>query len=267
LGGVDFTLRGVASAGDGLIIGALAGYEKSQASVDTASLSTNPSTPSGSSTMKATLSGPATGVYASYFDGGFSADAAFKAEFFNLNLGFNDLLGYEAVPASAFPPNGFPPTTSPFGGVGTAGVDNYTTSMNVNYRLPVSTNVWTEPTAGFEFTRSVFSSDAGQFGLADGSVLQLQAGERFGVERAWDTMRVTTVFTGLLYDDVMVSGNALPSAPKPRILSNQGELRAGGILAVNLSRGGGVSYFLQADLEGGKGLFGAGGTVGVRVAW
>jgi hypothetical protein len=212
--------------------------------------------------MQATLSGPTTGVYASYFDGRFSTDLALKVEFFNLNLSFNDLLGFQSNPAV-----GFPPTTVPFSGSGTTSLNNYTTSGNVNYRFPVSANVWTEPTAGFRYTRSDYASDAEQLGLADGSLLRLQAGERLGVEGTWGAVRMTTVITGLLYDDVLVSGGALLNAPNPLILSNQGKLRAEGILALNFSQGNGVSYLLQADLQGGDGLFGAGGKMGVRVAW
>ena len=88
--------------------------------------SSNPTTPSGFSTMKAVLSGPATGVYASYFDGGFSTDLAFKVDFFNLNLSFNNLLGFSAPSSS----------TVPFSGSGMTSVNNYATSGDVNYRFP-----------------------------------------------------------------------------------------------------------------------------------
>jgi hypothetical protein len=263
LGGVDFTFRNVASGGDGLIVGVLAGYESSHLSLSTASISSDPISPSGFSTMKAVLSGPATGVYASYFNGGFSTDLAFKVEFFNLNLSFNDLLGFQSAPG----PPPFAPTSVPFSGSGTTSVNNYTTSGNVNYRFPVSGQVWTEPTAGIQYTRSNYASDADQLGLADGSVLRLQAGERFGVEGTWDAVRMTTVFTGLLYDNVLVSGGALQNAPNPLILADQGKLRAEGILTLYFYQGNSVSYLLQADLWGGEGLFAAGGKMGVRVAW
>lgn len=212
--------------------------------------------------MNAMLSGPATGVYASYFDGGFSTDLAFKVEFFKLNLSFNDLLGFQSNPAF-----GFPPTTVPFFGSGTTSVNNYTTSGNVNYRFPVSGHVWTEPTAGILYTLSDYASDADQLGLADGSILRLQTGERFGVEGTWDAVRMTTVFTGLLYDDVLVSGGMLQNAPNPLIIADQGKLRGEGILTLNFYQGDRVSYLLQADLWGGQGLFAAGGKMGVRVAW
>jgi hypothetical protein len=38
----------------------------------------------------------------------------------------------------------------------------------------------------------------------------------------WQLVRVTTAATGLLYDDVLVSGGVLASAPNPLILSQQG---------------------------------------------
>jgi hypothetical protein len=263
LGGIDFTFRDVAFGGDGLIVGMLAGYESSNLSLSTASISSVPNTPSGFSTMKGVLSGPATGVYASYFEGGFSTDLAFKAEFFNLNLSFNDLLG--------FAPNQgittFAPTTVPFAGSGITSVNNYTTSGDVNYRFPVGGNVWTEPTAGVLYIRSDYASDAQQFGLADASVLRLQGGERFGVESTWDTVRMTTVFTGLLFENVAVTGGVLQNALNPLILSEQGKLCAEGILSLNFYQGNGVSYLLLADLQGGQGLFFVGGKVGVRVAW
>jgi hypothetical protein len=262
LGGVDFTFRNVASGGDGLIVGVLAGYESSHLSLSTASISSDPTSPSGFSTMKALLSGPATGVYASYFDGGFSTDLAFKAEFYDLNVSFSDLLGFQSNPLV-----GFPPTSVPFSGIGTTQLNNYTTSGNVNYRIPTGATTWVEPTAGFQYTISQYASGADQFGLADGTQLRLQGGSRFGFESSWNGVRMTTVATGLLYDDVLVSGGVLASSPNPLILSDEGKLRAEGILALNFYSSNGVNSFVQADLQGGEGLFGFGGKVGARLAW
>lgn len=262
LGGVDFTFRNMASLRDGLIVGMLAGYESSHMLLGASSISSDPTSPNGFSTMKAQLSGPTAGVYASYFNGGFSIDLAFKVELFDINLSFSDLLGFQSNPAV-----GFPPTSVPFSGGGTTSLNNYTKSGNVNYRIPVYGYVWVEPTAGFQYTRSDYASGADQLGLADGSVLRLQAGARFGVEGTWDAVRMTTVFTGLFYDDVAVSGGVLSDAPNPLILSDQGKLRAEGIFALNFYQGNGVSYLLQADLRGGEGLIGAGVKMGLRAAW
>jgi len=262
LGGADYTFRNVASAGDGLIGGVLIGYESSHLSLKTSSISSDPTSPNGFSTMNAQLSGPATGVYASYFNQGFSTDLAFKAEFYSLNIGFTDLLGFQSNPA-----HGFPPTAVPFSGTGTTQLNTYTTSGNVNYRISTGATTWVEPTAGFQYIVSRYASGADQLGLADGTLLRLQGGARFGFEGAWNGVRMSTVATGLLYDDVLVRGGVLASAPNPLILSDEGKLRAVGILTLNFYHGNGVNSFVQADLQGGEGLFGVGGEVGVRVVW
>jgi hypothetical protein len=262
LGGADYTIRNVASAGDGLILGVLTGYEASHTSLTATSTSSDPASPNGFATIKAQLSGPAAGVYASYFNGHFSTDIAFKAEFYDLGLAFTDLLGFAANPGV-----GFPATSVPFSGTGTTRLNNYTTSGNVNYRIPTGVTTWVEPTAGFEYTVSRYAAGADQFGLADGTLFRLQGGARFGFEGAWNGVRVTTVVTGLLYDDVAVSGGVLANSPNPLILSGEGKLRGEGIFRLNFYHGNGVNTFVQADLQGGEGLFGAGGKVGARLAW
>jgi hypothetical protein len=262
LGGADYTFRNLGFAGDGLIVGVLAGYEASHLSFNTSSTSSVPTDkPNGFSTMKAQLSGPAAGVYASYFNGRFSTDLAFKAEFYDLNLAFTDILGFHAVPP------GFPPTIAPFSGSGTTRLNNYTIAGNVNYRIPTGAVTWIEPTGGFQYVMSRYASGADQFGLADGELLRLQGGARFGFESFWNGVRVTTVATGLLYDDVVVTGGQLATAPNPLILSQEGKLRAEGILTLNVYHGNGVNSFVQADLRGGEGLFGATGKVGARFVW
>jgi hypothetical protein len=263
LGGVDITFRNVAFGGDGLITGLLAGYMSSHVTVNTSNTSSDPATtPSGFSTLKARLSGPVTGVYASYFNGGFSTDLAFKVEFLDLNVSFNDILGFGPNPDL-----GIAAATVPFSGSGSTRLNNYTTSGNVNYRVPAGRNFWIEPTAGFQYTRSDYGSDAALLGLADGSLLRLQAGARFGVESSWDAVRMTTVLTGLVYDNVVVSGGAIQNGGNPLVLSDEGKLRAQGILALNFYHGSRVSSFLQADVQGGDGFFGAGGKTGLRVVW
>ncbi len=204
------------------------------------------------------------GVYASYFNGAFSVDAAFKVEFLDLNVDFTEVLGFGPNPDL-----GIAAATVPFSGSTATRVNNYTTSGNVNYRIPVDRNVWIEPTAGFQYTRSDYDANAALLGLADGSLLRLQAGARLGVTSIWDTLRMTTVLTGLLYDNVMVNGGAIQNGTgsNPLILADEGKLRAEGILALNFYHGSGVSSFVQVDVQGGEGLFGAGGKTGVRVAW
>jgi hypothetical protein len=55
--------------------------------------------------------------------------------------------------------------------------------------------------------------------------------------------------------------------PNPLILSEQGKLRAEGILTLNVYHGNGVNSFVQADPRGGEGLFGATGKAGARFVW
>jgi hypothetical protein len=236
LGGADYTLRNVTSAGDGLIGGVLIGYESAHVSLKTSSISSDPTSPNGYSTFNAQLSGAAAGVYASYFNRGFSTDLAFRAEFYSLNVGFTDLLGFQSNPLF-----GFPPTTVSYSGSGTTQLDDYTVTGNVNYRFPTGATTWVEPTAGFEYTISRYAAGADQFGLADGSLFRLQGGARLGFEGTWNGLGISTVVAGLLYDDVLVSGGVLPSAPNPQILADQGVLRAEGILAVNFNHGNGVT--------------------------
>jgi len=262
LGGADYTFRNVAFGGDGLLLGVLTGYESSHISLSASSISSDPTSPNGFSTEKAQLSGPALGAYASYFNGGFSTDLAFKVEFYDLNLSYTDLLGFQSNPAF-----GVPPTSVPFSGGGTTQLNNYTTSGNLNYRVPTGMTTWVEPTAGFEYAVSDYASGADQFGLASGTLLRLQGGGRFGFEGVWNGVRVTTVATGLMYDDVQVTGGVLASSPNPLILPDEGKLRGEGILALNFYHGSGVTSFVQADIQGGQGLFGAGGKLGVRAAW
>jgi hypothetical protein len=78
---------------------------------------------------------------------------------------------------------------------------------------------------------------------------------------------MTTAFTALLYDDVAVSGSVLPNAPNPLILSDQGKPRAEGSLELDFHQSNNLSYFLQTSLQGGQGLFAAGGKIGMRLAW
>jgi hypothetical protein len=81
---------------------------------------------------------------------------------------------------------------------------------------------------------------------------------------------VTTVLTGLLYENVTVTGGALQNdtfGTGPLIISDEGKLRLQGIFALNFNYGNGLTSFVQADIRGGEDLFGAGGKAGVRMVW
>jgi hypothetical protein len=90
------------------------------------------------------------------------------------------------------------------------------------------------------------------------------------VESVWNTVGVTTVLTGLLYDNVKITGGALQNdtfGNSPLVISDEGKLRVQGIAALHFNYGNGLTSFVQADLRAGEDLFGAGGKVGVRKVW
>ena len=81
---------------------------------------------------------------------------------------------------------------------------------------------------------------------------------------------MTSTVTGLAYDNVSVSGGFIQNVAfgnQAELLNDQGKLRGEGILALNFDYGNGLSTFVQGDVRGGEGLFGAGGKGGFRYQW
>ena len=272
LGGVDETFRNVSSANDAVIIGLLAGYMSSNMQLITTSISTTANVKNGVSTLNAHLEGPSAGAYLTYFNDRFSGDLTFRADFINLSESFVDVLGF-SVNATPGPPVTVIPGTgmqSVFAGAGSTRLNNYTTTGNVNYRIPVTMASWIEPTAGVQYTVSDYDASAAALGLSNGYLVKLQAGARYGMEYLWGAAKLTTTVTGLAYDDVVVTGGFIQNVAfgnNALIINDQGLLRGQGILAFNLAYANGVSVFAQGDVRGGKDLFGAGGKGGVRFQW
>jgi hypothetical protein len=281
LAGGDFTSRGVLYGNDGLIAGAMAGFVSSHLNLQTTA---TPNTPvsgcagncTGVSHNFAKLTGPSAGLYATYFNGGFSTDVSLKVDALSLNENFDD---WVTLFAPGFAPFGVPVSPSPtidrqalvLNG-GSTHLLNTTLAGNVNYRFDLQNNLWIEPTAGVQYINSSYASDAAQLGLADGNLVMVQGGARFGTNFllcGW--VRTTAILTGLAYDDVLVKGGFVAGAG---FLANnllaqadQGQVRGRGIVALNFDFGQGISSFVQGEARGGKGLFGAGGKAGVRVQW
>jgi hypothetical protein len=270
LGGVDATFRNVSSANDGVIIGALAGYMSSNVQLTTTSISTTLNVKNGASTLNAHLQGPSVGAYLTYFNDRFSGDLTFRADILSLSESFVDVLGFTA---NATPLGGLTMGTlvqSLFAGSGSTNLNNYTTTGNVNYRIPLTMTSWIEPTAGVQYTVSDYDASAAALGLTNGYLVKLQAGARYGMEYLWGAAKLTTTVTGLAYDDVIVTGGFIQNVAfgnNALIINDQGLLRGQGILAFNLAYANGVSVFAQGDVRGGKDLFGAGGKGGVRFQW
>jgi hypothetical protein len=264
LGGVDATWRNAWLGNDGIILGALTGYVSSDVRLTTTSISSNPANVgNGSSILNAHLQGPSAGGYLTYFNGVFSGDLTFRADFLSLSESFTDVLAFTAN-------IGVPAVQSAFSGVGSTRLINYTTNGNLNYRIPWTMVSWIEPTVGVQYTQSDYATSAAALGLSNGHLVKVQAGARYGFEYIWGPAKVTTTITGLAYEDVTVSGGFIQNVAfgnNALIINDQGLLRGQGILAFNLAYTNGISLFAEGDVRGGKDLFGAGGKGGIRVTW
>jgi hypothetical protein len=288
--GADFAAQGLFS---GFIAGVTAGYTSSEMKLNTsASLSPIQSAGfiaangpnlvgTGVSHLSATVSGPTVGAYATYFSEGFSTDVTAKFDFLTVNETFSDLLATTQSGNNNQPP----PTFLPFSGAGSVNLLNSTVVGNLNYRFDLYPNFWMEPTIGFAYTHSSYGSGAAQLGLADGNLVRLQGGARFGTSILLSNgVLMTPILTGLAYNDVVVQGGVLPSfgfsaatgvgSVNPQLQgtnllaqSDQYFMRGEGIFALNFDFGYGISSFVLGDVYGGAHLFGAGGRGGLRYQW
>jgi hypothetical protein len=279
--GADLTSRGLLFANDGFIAGVTAGYTSSELKLNTVATDVtpigdalaNPSVnsgrvPTGVSSLRATVSGPTVGGYATYFNGGFSTDFTAKFDFLTLNETFNDLLA-----TTGFATGGIPPPFVPFSGAGSVGLLNSTVVSNFNYRFDLYPNFWVEPTVGVQYTNSSYGSGASQLGLADGNLVRVQGGARFGTSTLLsNSVLMTTTLTGLAYNDVVVQGGSLIPASSFNgnnllVQADQGLMRGEGILALNFDFRNGWSSLVLGDVYGGAHLFGAGGKAAIRYQW
>jgi hypothetical protein len=270
--GGDFTTRGVLFPDDGLIVGAMAGFVSSKLTLNTSSLSGDLAiVNNGSGQMNAHLSGPVAGLYASYFNNGFSTDFLLKADVFNLNETFTDNLAFTS--GGFLPDRSFLPAFNFFAsGSGSTSLLAATVFGDLNYRYIIYPNLWIEPTVGAQYTNTSYGGGAANLGLDDGALVMVQGGARFGTDFFLGSgIHTTAILTGLAYDDVLVSGGFIPGAGflGNNILAHadQGQVRGRGVLAFNFDFGQGVSSFIQGEARGGKGLFGAGGKAGIRYQW
>src|SRR5262249_13910157 len=193
--GADLTTQGLFS---GFIAGVTAGYTSSEmklnasaTGVPTAGVTSDgtsrlPGT--GASHLSATVSGPTVGAYATYFSAGFSTDVAVKFDFLTVNETFNDLL------ATTITTNAFVFSA----GAGSVNLLNSTVAGNLNDWFDLYPNFWMEPTVGFAYTNSSYGSGAAQLGLADGNLVRVQGGARFGTSILLSNgVLMTPILTGL----------------------------------------------------------------------
>jgi hypothetical protein len=268
VGGIDGTKRGLWSGQDGVVFGLLGGYTWTNISLTTTVLSGVPNkTASGSSFTSAHINGPSIGGYLSYFSGPLSNDFLIKDDFLSLNQTESQLLGFGAC--SCFNPN-VPPFVSPQSGSGSTNLNQLTVSDDVSYRIPWSGWMWFAPTAGVRYVDSTYPSSARALGLADGYIFRLQGGAKVGMDSFLNNVHVSTVLTGLLFNDVVVHGNNIQGGSfgqDAAILNDQGRIQGEGIAMVNLDFGGGVSASVEGDVYGAGGIFGAGGKATLRMQW
>jgi len=271
IGGVDATFRNLLAGNDGLIVGILAGYVSTDISLSGTTTPAGPPPnganvlPTGSSTGKIRVSGPSVGGYYTYFNGGFSNDTTLKADFLAINESFSEILAFTGTG-----PNNVTPQFN--SGAGSANVTNFVAAQNFQYRFPISAGLWFEPTAGYRYVNSHYDAGGAALGLQDGYDWRVQGGGRLGIESFWNAVHVTTTITGLAYSDVKIVGGPITGgattgsfAGGTVLPSDEGKVRGLGIFLANFDYGRGFSTFVQADVRGGSGLFGAGGRVGARM--
>jgi Autotransporter beta-domain len=268
--GADWTSSGLYSASDGFIAGVTAGYVSSELKLTTSATPTDqPLVGTGVSRLRATVSGPTAGLYATYFNAGFSSDVAVKFDFLTVDETFNDLLATTGeYTLTRF---GVPPFI-PFAGAGSVSLLNSTVVGNLNYRFDLYPNFWIEPTVGVAYTNSSYGSGAAELGLADGNLVRVQGGARFGTSTLISNrVLMTTMLTGLAYNDVLVQGGFIPvgafQGNNLLVQADEGLMRGQGILVLNFDFGDGTSSFVQGDIYGGAHLFGGGGRAGIRYQW
>ena len=266
--GADLTTQGLFS---GFIAGVTAGYTWSELKLNTTATSIDqPLVGTGVSHLRATASGPTVGAYATYFNAGFSTDLTVKFDFLTLDETFNDLFATTGAYTFAATGFGVPPFIS-FAGAGSVNLLNSTVVGNLNYRFDLYPNLWVEPTVGVQYTNSSYGSGAAQLGLADGNLVRVQGGARFGTSILLSNgVLMTPILTGLAYNDVVVQGGFFPvgfQANNLLVQADQGFMRGEGIFALNFDFGYGMSSFVQGDVYGGAHLFGAGGRGGIRYQW
>jgi Autotransporter beta-domain len=272
--GADFSSGALFSANDGFIGGVTAGYTWSELKLNTSATSIDqPLVGTGVSRLRATVSGPTAGLYATYFNAGFSTDLTVKFDFLTVDQTFNDLLATTGAYTGLLANTGLGvPPFIPFAGAGSVSLLNSTVVGNLNYRFDLYPNFWIEPTVGVQYTNSSYGSGAAQLGLADGNLVRVQGGARFGTSTLISNrVLMTTMLTGLAYSDVQVQGGFIPvgafQGNNLLVQADQGLMRGQGILVLNFDFGDGWGSFVQGDVYGGAHLFGTGGRAGIRYQW
>lgn len=273
--GADWTVVKHSAAAEAVQVGVFSGYNETHARLSSTFFFTDEIGNDGitdtnyfRTNNKEEIDGPFVGAYLAYVKDSWTFDAAFKADFFDLNQSSNLTQRCGADFGTQ---------------AGSASVNNYMIAGNIAHRHELSERTWWEPTFGARFTYTDFSNDVsnstfnfggpqtpGSLGLDDGSALRLQAGVRYGERgRTAEGYLWTMTVGAFLYSDVLIAGFESVSGQTGESVGpvDEGKLRALGQFETKLDVGNGVTYSLQAEVRGGEDVFGAAGQLGVRYQW
>jgi len=225
LGGFDMLKIGITSDSDALVIGFMGLYTSTRTHLAPAD-SSRSSTPGG-------------GVYASYINGGFSADFSFLANFTNTD---------GVAGGAAFTNHD---------------TDSYVSSANVQYKYDMPNNWWYEPTIGLSHTRMYQDLHIAGLFLTDGQQWRFQAGMRAGTEWTYGAVKVQPTLTGLAYTDASVE------TPHPFGVAFVGPtdehyVWGKGIGKVNVQWTDKFSTYVEGEVRGRADVFGYAGRVAAR---
>ena len=228
--GFDETWRNLISSADALVVGIVGGELIAHQTYS-------------ASDMRVHLNGPGLGVYSTYINGGFSANAIIKIDWYSLS------------------------EKSAAAGVSSS-VDlrNFNVAGDLQYKFFLKNNDFIEPTAGFTYTKTQYSTGAELLGLEDGHLVRLQAGVRFGASWDWNNIQFGSTLLFLAYGNVQETGTALTNiglATPSDVGLVRGELDA----EINADFGNGFSGLLRGEVRAGDNMFGGGIKIGARKQW
>jgi outer membrane autotransporter protein len=228
--GFDGTWRNLGSGA--LVLGLVGSWTRAHVSFDGTPTTTR-------------LEGPGVGLYATYVNGGFSADVTTKFDFLHLTEDFAGL-----APANAL------------------AVTNGGASGNIQHKTEFRGGGFLEPTAGIAYTRTMFGPGAAAIGLADASTVRVQAGARFGTTWMINGVSVEPSLKALAYDNVIAEGSSAANAAAAGIVpTDEGKVRGEVNPDVNWDFGNGTSATLSGSVRFGQGMRGGSASLNLRKQW
>jgi len=228
--GFDETWRNLISSADALVVGIVGGQTVAHQTYS-------------ASDMRVRLDGPGLGIYSTYINGGFSADTIIKNDWYSLS---------ENQPS--------------IGVSSSVDLRNFNVAGNLQYKFPFAHNDFIEPTAGFTYTNTQYSSGAATLGLEPGHLVRLQAGVRFGAGWDWNNIQFGSTLLFLAYDNVQQTGTALTNigVASP---SDVGLIRGEVDAEINANFGNGFSGLMRGEVRFGDNLIGGAIKIGARKQW